>query len=292
LTDAVGTPVDLKLENLQASGSFKIRGVANKILALSSGDVQRQLIAASTGNHAAAFAHVVSRLGLRGRLFLPRTAAPVKVRALEEYGVPFEMIGHDCVETEIQATEYAREHGGVVIPPYNDPAIVAGQGTIAVELLDQLDAIDTVLVPVGGGGLISGIGAYLKAVAPKITVIGCQPLNSCVMYESIKAGEILDIESQPTISDATAGGIEPGSITFDLCREYVDDFIMVSEDEIVAAIRLVFAAEEMVIEGGAALTVAALLQQPARFEGKHVVLIISGGKIDDAVLDEIGCSRA
>jgi threonine dehydratase len=291
LTGATGTEVYLKLENLQASGSFKIRGVANKIRSLDESKSHRQLIAASTGNHAAAFAHVVQKLGLRGKLFLPQTAAPVKIRAIEDYGVPYEMVGQDCVQTELHAADYAREHGCVVIKPYNDPEIVAGQGTIAAELLDQLDGFDTVLVPIGGGGLISGIAAFLKEIAPEITVIGCQPVNSCVMYESLQAGTIVDIESLPTLSDATAGGIEPGSITFDLCRDFVDDFIMVSEEEIMAAIRLVYAAEKMAIEGGAALTVAALLKERARFEEKRAVLIISGGKIDDAVLKEIGCDH-
>jgi threonine dehydratase len=291
LTGAAGAEVYLKPENLQASGSFKIRGVANKIRSLGEGDSRRELIAASTGNHAAAFAHVVQQLGLEGKLFLPETAAAVKVQAVEDYGVPYEMMGQDCVQTELHAADYAREHGCVLIPPYNDVEIVAGQGTIAAELLDQLDGLDTVLVPVGGGGLVSGIAAFLKETVPEITVIGCQPVNSCVMYESLQAGRIVDIESFPTLSDATAGGIEPGSITFDLCRRYVDAFIMVTEEEIKAAIRLVFAAEGMAIEGGAALTVAALLKDCARFKGKRAVLIISGGKIDDAVLEEIGCSH-
>jgi len=284
LSRATGADVFLKLENLQESGSFKLRGVSNRILSLGSRASEMRLITASTGNHGAAFAHVVRELGLDGKLFLPRTASPAKLRSIESYGVDYELVGEDCVETEIHGRTHARDHGGVFIPPYNDPAVVAGQGTIAVELLDQLDGIDAVLVPVGGGGLISGIGAYLKAVVGSIEVIGCQPVNSPVILESIRAGRIVDFESLPTLSDATAGGIEPGSITFDLCRRYVDDFVLLSEEEIAGAIRFTYEHEDMVIEGGAALSVAAALKVRDRLAGRRVVLLVTGSKIDDEVL--------
>ena len=153
--------------------------------------------------------------------------------------------------------------------------------------MEQLEGVDTVLAPVGGGGLMSGIAAYLNAVDPSIEVIGCQPLNSCVMYESIKAGEILDIESLPTISDGTAGGIESGSITFDLCRDHVDRWERVSEDEIAAAIRFLHLHEDMIAEGGAALPVAVMLRRGAELRGKRVVLVITGSKIDQVVLEGI-----
>ena len=141
------------------------------------------------------------------------------------------------------------------ISPYNDLEVVHGQGTVAVELVEQLENIDAVLVPVGGGGLISGIACYLNAVDPSIEMIGCQPANSCVMYESIKAGEILDIESLPTISDGTAGGIESGSVTFDLCRRHVDSFILLEEAEIAAAMRFLHEKEGVTVEGAAALSI-------------------------------------
>jgi len=147
--------------------------------------------------------------------------------------------------------------------------------------------IDVVLAPVGGGGLISGIGGYLKAVDPSIEVIGCQPVNSCVMYKSIKAGEILDIESLPTVSDGTAGGIEPGSITFDLCRRYVDEFILLEEAEINAAMRFLQDEEGLTVEGAAALPVAAVLKDSARFAGRRTALIVSGGRVDEKTLDMV-----
>ena len=277
----------LKLENLQTTGSFKLRGVTNKILSLSEADAGRLLVTASTGNHAAAFAHVVAEFGLKGKLFMPKTSAPVKIEKIRGTGIPFELVGEDCIEAEVHAHDFARDNDFVWISPYNDLEVVHGQGTIAVELVEQLETIDVVLAPVGGGGLISGIAGYLKAVAPSIEVIGCQPVNSCVMYESVEAGEIVDIESLPTVSDGTAGGIEKGSVTFDLCRRLVDDFILLEEAEIIAAMRFLHDKEGLSIEGAAALPVAAVLKDSARFAGRRTALIVSGGRVDEKTLDVV-----
>jgi len=287
LSDKVGAEVHLKLENLQDSGSFKLRGVINKVLSLTEEDSQKLLVAASTGNHGAAFAHALQLFGLRGKLFMPKTSAAVKVENVRSTGVPFELVGEDCIEAEAHAAAFARSGGHVWISPYNDLDVVHGQGTVAVELMEQLEGVDTVLAPVGGGGLMSGIAAYLNAVGPSIEVIGCQPTNSCVMYESIKAGEILDIESLPTISDGTAGGIESGSITFDLCRRHVDDFILLEEAEIVAAMRFLHEMEGVTIEGAAALSSAAVLKDRQRFAGRRIALIVSGGRVDEATMDKV-----
>jgi len=287
LSDEVGGETYLKLENLQRSGSFKLRGVLNKILSLSDEDSRKLLVTASTGNHGAAFADAVGRFGLQGKLFMPKTAAAVKIENVRASGVPFELIGEDCVEAEAHAAAFAREHGHLWISPYNDIEVVYGQGTVAVELYEQLESIDAVVVPVGGGGLIGGIAGYLKAVDPSIEVIGCQPVNSCVMYESIKAGEILDIESLPTISDATAGGIEKGAITLDLCRRLVDDFVLLEEEEILEAMRFLHEREDLTIEGGAAMTAAAVLKHAPRYAGRRIALIISGGRVDEATLERL-----
>ena len=287
LSDKVGGEVHLKLENLQHSGSFKLRGVINKILSLSEEDSQKLLVAASTGNHGAAFAHALNLFGLRGKLFMPKTSAAVKIENMRSTGVPFKLVGEDCVEAEAHAAAFARDNGYVWISPYNDLEVVHGQGTVAVELMEQLEGVDTVLAPVGGGGLISGIAGYLKAVDSSIEVIGCQPVNSCVMYESIKAGEILDIESLPTISDGTAGGIEKGSITFDLCRRHVDDFVLLEDAEIIAAMRFLHEKEGVTIEGAAALSAAAVLKGRQRFAGRRIALIVSGGRVDETTLAEV-----
>ena len=287
LSDEIGGDVRLKLENLQHSGSFKLRGVINKILSLSEEDSQKLLVTASTGNHGAAFAHALQLFGLHGKLFMPKTSAAVKVENVRSTGVPFELVGEDCVEAEAHAAAFAFDNRHIWISPYNDLEVVHGQGTVAIELKEQLDDIDAVLAPVGGGGLMAGVAGYLKAVDPSIEVIGCQPVNSCVMYESIKAGEVLDIESLSTISDGTAGGIEAGAVTFDLCRRYVDSFVLLQEAEIIAAMRFLHEEEGLTVEGAAALPAAAVLNQRARFAGRRTVLIVSGGRVDEATVARV-----
>lgn len=218
---------------------------------------------------------------------MPKTATGIKIDNIRSTGVPFELVGEDCVEAEAHAAAFATSGDHVWISPYNDPHVVAGQGTVAVELLEQMDTIDTVLAPVGGGGLIGGIAAYLKDVRPAIEVIGCQPLNSCVMYESINAGRILELESLPTVSDGTAGGIEEGAITFDLCRRFVDDFVVLEEEEILEALRFLRDHEGLMVEGAAALPTAAVLKAPERFADRTVALVISGGRVDEEALERL-----
>ena len=287
LSQMTDSRVYLKLECLQITGSFKYRGALNKFLSLTAEQRKGRLITASTGNHGAAFAHVIQQFGSKGMVYLPENASPAKVNMLRQYGVELEFKGQDCIVSETLARQSASNMERVFIPPYNDEQIIAGQGTIGLELLSQLEPIDAVLVPVGGGGLISGIAGCLKAVDSTIEIIGCQPLNSAVMAESIKAGKIVEIESKPTIADGTAGGIEPESVTFDICREAVDDFILVSENEIKEAIRLIIQQHQMLIEGAAALSVACFLKEASRFKDRNVVVIISGKKISPERIREI-----
>jgi threonine dehydratase len=287
LSRSVGGRVYLKLESMQHTGSFKYRGALNKFLSLSSKDRQGPLITASSGNHGTAFAAILQRFGGRGVVYLPENASSAKITNLRQYGVDLEFFGTDCVMSETLAKKTAEKNRQVFISPYNDLQVIGGQGTIAVELLDQLNTIDTVLVPVGGGGLISGIAAYLKTVNKNITIIGCQPENSAVMRASIKAGKIIEMASKPTIADGTAGGIEPNAITFDICRETVDDYMLVSENDIKAAILYMVQQHQMLIEGAAALSVACLLKGKEHFNGRKTVLIISGKKIAVELLKEI-----
>lgn len=287
LSNVVDGEVFLKLENLQYSGSFKLRGLLNKVLSLSEEDSQNLLVTASTGNHGAAFVHAMKLFGLRGKLFMPKTAAAVKIENVRASGVPFELIGEDCVEAEAHAAAFAHRHGHVWISPYNDIEVVHGQGTVAVELMEEMGNVDAVLVPVGGGGLIGGVAGYLKSVRSSIEVVGCQPVNSCVMCESVKAGEILDLPSLPTISDATAGGIEKGAITLDLCQRLVDDFVLLEEEEIIEAMRFLHGREGVTIEGGAALPAAAVLKEKGRFAGRRIGLVLSGGRVDEATIAKV-----
>lgn len=282
-----GSCVYNKLENLQYTGSFKVRGAMNKLLSLDPQTLARGVVAASTGNHGAAVAYGLERLSARGVVFVPENAVPAKLEIIERLGAEVRRFGLDPAETEVHAREYASKHGQTFISPYNDPEIVCGQGTIGVELERQLEGIDVVLASVGGGGLISGIAGYLKSVGPGVRIVGCSPENSQVMVKSIAAGKILDLPSLPTISDGTAGGLEPGAITFDLCRELVDEFVTVTEDEIKDSLRLFVRTERQLIEGAAAVTVASYLKTRDSYAGKNVVLIICGANISPETLKEI-----
>ncbi len=272
--------VYLKLENMQITGSFKLRGSANKILSTLENKRDAEFVTASSGNHGLAFAYITNKFGIKGTIFLPTTTPNSKRKPIKQYDVKVSFYGDDCVKTEIYAREIAKRNSLVFVSPYNDPKIIAGQSTIAIELEKQLKSIDYIFVPVGGGGLISGIAGYLKEKVTPVTIIGCQPFNSAVMYESVKAGKILDLPSKPTLSDGTAGGIEENSITFDLCKQYVDDYVLLTEDEIKEAIKLVSEKHYMQIEGAAALSVASFIKNCEKFEGKNIVLILSGSKID------------
>ncbi len=291
LSQAGQCTVHLKLENLQNTGSFKLRGAANKLLSLSQEEKTRGVITASTGNHGHAFAYIIDKLGGQGTIYLPHNADRSKIDSLRLYDVNIQFYGDDCVKAEVQARMTAQEQNLIYISPYNDIKIIGGQGTVGLELEQQIKTIDAVLVPIGGGGLIAGIAGYLKSKDPGIEVIGCQPENSAVMFESIKAGRIVEMESKPTISEGTAGGIEQGAITFPICQKYVDDIICVSEEEIKEALLMIMDNHSYLIEGAAALPVAVFLKQKERFKEKNVVLILSGSRVSLERLKGILCER-
>ncbi|NOR21831.1 MAG: threonine/serine dehydratase [Candidatus Aminicenantes bacterium] len=279
--------VYLKLENLQLSGSFKLRGVMNKLLSLAEKERKIGLVTASSGNHGAAFAYALKKLGLKGTIFMPSISNQAKIEGLRYYDTELKFHGTDCVEAEVFARNTAEKNHLQYISPYNDLQIIGGQATIGIELRRQIENINTVLVPVGGGGLISGIAGYLKSIDKNIEIIGCQPENSAVMYESIKAGRIVEMESKPTLSDASAGGIEKGTITLNICKKYVDDFILVTEEEIKEGIKLFIEKHNMLIEGTAALPAASYLKTIEKFKNKNVVLILSGARISLDQLKEV-----
>ncbi len=287
LSELGGANVFCKLENLQYTGSFKARGAMNKLLALSPEERERGVITASTGNHGAAVARSAGVLGVSAIVFVPEGTDRSKVDAIRRLGGEVRFHGNDCVESEVFARRYAAEHGMTYVPPYNDMQVVGGQGTIGVEIARQLDEVDVVFAALGGGGMISGIAGYLKAVRPGVRIIGCSPENSQVMIQSVKAGRILDIPSLPTLSDGTAGGVEEGSITFDLCRELVDDYVTVTEEEIRDALRAFMDAHHMLIEGAAAVAVASFLKTKDQFRGKNVVVVICGANISAGRLKEV-----
>lgn len=289
LSKSTGTNVYLKCENLQYTGAFKLRGAFNKLLSLSPSQRQQGVVTASSGNHGAAVARALSTLNIPGIVFVPETVSSTKVDNIKNYDVPLNVHGTDCMQTELYALNYAKEHQMVYVSPYNDLQVIAGQGTIALELAQQISHADVILVPVGGGGLISGIAGYIKAISPKTQVIGCLPINSPVMAESIKAGTIIEMESLPTYSEATAGGIEPGAITFALCQKYVDDYILVSEEEIKEAILTLINTHHLLVEGASGVALASLFKNAARFHNKNVVVVLSGANISLDILKKLLC---
>jgi threonine dehydratase len=277
----------LKLENYQHTGSFKLRGALNKLLTLDLGQLSHGVVAASSGNHGAAVAYACRLLGVPATIFVPEHASPVKLAAIERLGAEVRRYGDDSLLAEQYGREYAQQHRLTYISPYNDWDVVAGQGSIGVEILRQAERLDAVFVAVGGGGLISGVAGALKAHWPDVTVVGCLPQKSPVMAESVRAGRLLDLPSLPTLSDGTAGGIEAGAITFDLCRTLVDEYVLVGEDEIAAAIRLCIEGEHMLIEGAAGVAVAAFQKVCERFRDQCVAIVLCGANIGVETLRSI-----
>ena len=218
---------------------------------------------------------------------MPESAVPSKLQAIKRLDAEVRYHGVDSVDAETYARDYAAEHGLTLVPPYNDRLVVGGQGTIGLELVHQLQDIDAVFIAVGGGGLIAGVAAYLKHFYPAAQMIGCFPENSQVMLQSVKAGRILDLPSKPTLSDGTAGGVEAGSITFPLCRDLVDDYETVTEEEISLNLCRFLQVHHMLIEGSAAVPIAALLKSRELFSRKNVVIVLCGANIDPDTLRKI-----
>lgn len=286
-SELTGANVWLKLENLQITGSFKLRGACNKLLSLTPEETTRGCVAASSGNHGAAVAHAMRRLGIDGVVFVPETASSAKVDAIRRAGAEVQFFGTDGLDTEEHARRFAADNGMTYLSPYNDADVIAGQATCGVEIARQMDKVDGLLVAVGGGGLIAGVAGFLRSVHPDLQVIGCQPAASAVMAASAKAGRLLDMPSLPTLSDGTAGGIEAGAITFELCQALVDEYVLVSEEAIAEAMREFIDAHHMLLEGAAAVPLAALKQMGDRFRDRDVVAVICGANISRDVLRDV-----
>lgn len=280
-SNAVGANVFFKLENQQTTGSFKLRGATNRVMTLTDAERAKGCVAASSGNHGAAVACALAAVGASGVIFVPEQTSDAKVSKIRKYGGDVRFFGTDGLDTEQHARQFALDNDRLYLSPYNDDQVVAGQGSCGVEILEQLENIDTVLVAVGGGGLIAGVGAVLKAHDPNTRVIGCQPNASDVMAKSVAAGEILDLPSEPTLSDGTAGGIEADSITFPLNQAVVDEFVGIDEADIASAMRRYIHAEGHVIEGAAGVALAALLSLKNLDAGANIVVIICGANIAD-----------
>jgi threonine dehydratase len=279
LSQRFSTDVWLKGEHLQHAGSFKTRGATNKLLSLTPDEKRAGVVAASTGNHGASVAWAGRTLGVPVRVYVPNGASPAKVAMIQRYGADVQMHGTDGLDAEVFGRAFAAEHGMPYISPYNDPLVVAGQGTVGVELAEQMGSIDSVIIAVGGGGLIGGTAAYLKSIMPNVRMIGASPVNSPVMALSVRAGHVVEYASKPTLSDGTAGGVEQGAITFDLCRALIDEWVEVTEDEIATAMRDFIADHHQLIEGSAAVALAVLARQASALKGQRVAVVLCGSNI-------------
>ena len=283
----LGAEVHLKLENLQHTGSFKLRGAANRLLTLTAEQRAAGCVVASSGNHGAAVMYAMRKLDIDGVVFVPKQTSTTKIEAIRSYGGEVRFFGTDGLDTEEHAREHASKNGMFYLSPYNDADVIAGQGSCGVEIAAQLPDVQAAYIAVGGGGLISGVGSVLKRHNPEISIVGCQPAASAVMCRSVEAGFIVDIPSQQTLSDGTAGGIEADSITFDLCREIVDDFILVDEDQIAAAMCRFIDWQHQLIEGAAGVAIAAMEAHRESIQGKKVVVLICGGNVSRDTLKTI-----
>jgi threonine dehydratase len=286
-SDAVGGEVLFKRENLQHTGSFKLRGAANRLLTLPRARLQRGCVAASSGNHGAAVAFALQQLDAPGVIFVPERTSASKVEAIRRYGGAVRYFGEDAVEAERHARAWAGQHGMFYVAPYNDPEVIAGQGTCGIEITAASAPLDAAFIAVGGGGLLSGVGSVLRAAWPDIRIYACQPAASAVMAESVAAGRILDLPSAATLSDGTAGGIEAGSITFPLVQQLADEFILVDEPDIAAAMRQCRQEFGEVVEGAAGVAIAGLMLRPELGRDRRSVVIVCGGNVSTSTLEAV-----
>jgi len=280
LSGLTGTPVALKLENLQVTGSFKVRGAANRLLALSGEERARGIVTCSSGNHGKAVAYVAELLGIRATVCVPEWVDSSKLAAIRRYGAVAVLHGDTYDAAEQRSYEIQREQGSTYVNPFDDPLIIAGQGTIGLELLEQDPDLDTVLVPLSGGGLIGGIALAAKSANPKIRVVAVSAANARVMFESLKSGRPLAFPEEETVASALSGGIGlDNRYTFQLVQDYVDEHLLVTEDEICEAMQFAAVELKLVVEGGGAVGIAALLSGKFAAHGKHTAVVVSGGNI-------------
>lgn len=279
LSNLTESSVFLKLENEQVTGSFKARGALNRLFSLPPKAIEHGIITASTGNHGLGVAFAARHLGIKAHIVFPVNGSLRKLRKIKEAGAEvIQKVGYE--EIEPYARQLAKEQGLTYVSPYNDPEIIAGAGTTGLEIMDQLDDIQAIIVPIGGGGLISGIAIAVKMTRPEIQVIGVQSESSPEAYMSWIAGRWVDADESESLAQGLMGGLESDSITLDIMKQHVDRIILVSEKSILEAIRLLYEREGLLIEGAGAVSAAAIMQYASDFKGNRVVLVLSGGNID------------
>ncbi len=281
-----GANVFFKLENLQSTGSFKVRGAYNKIVNLPKEETARGVVAASAGNHAQGVAFSASKLGIKSTIFMPVFTPPLKVIATKAYGAEVIIEGETFDDAFALSQEYVRKHNATYIHPFDDPMIIAGQGTVGLEIYEQLSDVDIVVVPIGGGGLIAGVAVALKNMNPNIQVIGVQAEGAPSMVLSQKEHQIISLPTVSTIADGIAVK-KPGVLTYELVEEYVDELVTVSDNEIAHAAYLLLQRAKILAEPAGVTSVAAILNKKVNAKGKNVVPIVSGGNINMRLLEQI-----
>ncbi|MCX6046310.1 MAG: hydroxyectoine utilization dehydratase EutB [Chloroflexi bacterium] len=281
LSEQCQTNVYLKLENLQETGAFKLRGAANRLLNLSPAERQRGVVTVSTGNHGRGVAFVAQKLGMRAVICVPELVLPHKVAAMRKLGAEVVIHGPTQDDAELYALQLAQSDGLTMVSPFDDPYIIAGQGTIGLELLEDLPQIDTVIIPLSGGGLLAGIALALKTARPDLRVIGASQALGPAMHLSLQAGKVVPVIEEKTLADSLMGGIGlENHFTFALCQRFVDEVILLSEAEIGATMAFALRQEHQVVEGGGAVGIGALLHNKVAKLGRNVVVIVSGGNAD------------
>lgn len=285
IASVVGAPVHLKCENLQRTGSYKIRGASYRLSRLTPEERARGVVAASAGNHAQGVAFAARQLGIAATIFMPMGVALPKLEATRDYGANVALVGNVVDESLAAAARFAQETGAVFIPPFDHPDVIAGQGTVGLEILEDVPDVQTIVVPIGGGGLISGIAAAVKQLAPHVRIIGVQAENAAAYPPSLAAGEVRTVKTSPTIADGIAVGT-PGRITFAIVRDLVDEVVTVSDDETASALLVLLERAKLVVEPAGAVGIAALLSGRIPDPGRTVA-VLSGGNIDPLMMERV-----
>ena len=293
LTEREGASVYLKLENVQRTGSFKIRGAASKLSSLTDDERRRGVIAVSSGNHGRAVAYVARELGVRAVICMSTRVPPNKVEGIRSLGADLELHGESYDAAERHALRLQEERGLTMIPPFDDPHVIAGQGTIGLEILEDLPSVGSVMVPLSGGGLMAGVALVLKAADPSIRTIGVSMERAPVMFHSLRAGHPIQMEEQETLADALVGGIGlDNRHTFRMIQKVVDETLLVTEEEIASAMAFALSQQHLVVEGGGAVALAALMTGKLAGQGEEVIVVLSGGNVEIPRLLEIAQNRA
>ena len=280
--------VYLKLECLQVTGSFKLRGATNKLLNLTNEQKNKGVIAVSTGNHGKGVAHAAKQIGIKSTIFMSSMVPEHRKKAIESLGAKVEIIGNNSDEADLYAREFAKKNNITLVHPFDDLDVIAGQGTVGLEMLEVMPDIDSVIIPTSGGGLVGGIALAIKLQKPNVKVIATSMKRGPSMYESLKAGKPVDVKEEETLADCLGGSIGlENQYTFGICKDVIDDFILIDEPKIAEGIKFNFEKHKLVTEGAAATSIMAVKDQLSSHFGKNTICLLCGGNIDSELFGKI-----